>query len=111
RGATIAIVSAHLIVLLGPPLILTDVFNYINYARIGAMHHLNPYVHVPALADPHDAVYRYTSWRYQATPYGPLFTLGTYALARLALPAALWALKLATVGASLLCAGLTAACA
>jgi alpha-1,6-mannosyltransferase len=68
-------------------------------------------VHVPALSDPHDAVYRYTSWRFQATPYGPLFTLGTYALARLSLPIALWTLKLATVSASLLCAGLTAACA
>src|SRR5262249_39247943 len=40
-----AVVAANLIFLLGPPLQLTDVFNYIGYARLGALHHLNPYTH------------------------------------------------------------------
>ncbi len=105
-----SIVVAHLIVLLGPPLILSDVFNYIDYARIGVVHHLNPYLHPPHAAR-HDAIYRYTSWHFQATPYGPLFTLATYPLARLKISLSLWILKVSTVVASLGCAGLVAACA
>ena len=111
RGAAAGIVAAHIIVFLGPPLILTDVFNYVNYARIGAVHHLNPYVHAPHLADRQDVVYKYTTWRLQATPYGPLFTLGTYSIAKLSVSLAVWALKAATAGASLLCAVLVAGCA
>ncbi|MDQ6750465.1 MAG: DUF2029 domain-containing protein [Actinomycetota bacterium] len=104
------IVVAHLIALLGPPLILSDVFNYLDYARLGVVHHLNPYLHPPHAAA-HDPIYRYTSWRFQATPYGPLFTLATYPLARLNIPLGLWILKLTTVAASLGCVGLVAACA
>jgi hypothetical protein len=43
-----AVAAAHLLFLLGPPLPLTDVFNYVNYARLGAVHGVNPYVHSPA---------------------------------------------------------------
>jgi hypothetical protein len=105
-----AIVAAHAIVLLAPPLLLTDVFNYLNYARVGVIHHLNPYVHPPRAAR-HDSIYRYATWHYQATPYGPLFTLATYPLARLGLPTGVWILKVTTTLASLGCVGLVAACA
>ena len=105
-----AIVVGHLVVLLGPPLILTDVYNYINYAHIGVLHHLNPYLYPPHVAR-HDSIYRYTNWHFQATPYGPLFTLATYPLARLNDSLSLWILKVTTVAASLGCAGLVAMCA
>jgi len=42
-----SIVAAHAIVLLAPPLLLTDVYNYVSYAKLGVIHHLNPYVHPP----------------------------------------------------------------
>ncbi len=45
-------VALHLILLLSPPMQLTDLFNYLGYARLGALHHLNPYTHV----DPPGAV-------------------------------------------------------
>ncbi len=110
RWVLCGIVVAHLIVLLGPPLILSDVFNYIDYARLGVVHHLNPYLHPPHAAR-RDSIYRYTSWHFQATPYGPLFTLATYPLARLNISLSLWILKVTTVAASLGCVGLVAGCA
>ena len=66
--------------LLGPPLPLTDLFNYLGYARLGALHHLNPYTHVIAQAS-HDPVFRFTSWHNLRSPYGPAFTAASYPLA------------------------------
>jgi len=66
-----------------------------------------PYLH-SALAAPHDAVMPYVRWRYATTPYGPLFTIATYPLAWLGVPAALWTLKLAVGAASLGCVALVA---
>ena len=43
-----AIVAAHVILLLGPPLISQDVFGYLGFARLGALHGLDPYTHVAA---------------------------------------------------------------
>ena len=42
-----AVVAIHILLFLSPPLVLTDVFNYIGYARMGVIHHLNPYTHTP----------------------------------------------------------------
>jgi hypothetical protein len=109
RWVVATVVAAHAIVLLAPPLLLTDVYNYLSYAKLGVIHHLNPYIHPPRAAR-HDAIYAYATWHYQSTPYGPLFTLATYPLARLGLPAGVWILKLSTVLASLGCVGLLAAC-
>ena len=52
------IVGAHLILLLGPPLISQDVFGYLAFARMGALHGLDPYTHVAAEAftDPVDVL-------------------------------------------------------
>jgi hypothetical protein len=110
RMAIVAIVAAHLLILLSPPLRLTDVFTYIDYARLGVIHGINPYVHPPAAAR-HDHVFVYASWRHQATPYGPLFTLASYPLGWLKITQALWVLKLTTVAASLGCVALIAGCA
>ena len=96
----VAILAAHLILLLGPPLISQDVFGYIGFARLGALHGLDPYTHVAAEA-PTDTVFPYVGWPFQHSPYGPLFTLASYATAPLGLAGALWVLKGLTVACSL----------
>jgi len=105
-----AIGAVHVIFFLSPPLLLTDIFNYINYARMGAVHGLNPYVHVPVLVS-QDAAYRFTTWHHLRSPYGPLFTLGTYALAPFPLSVAYWVYKLSVMCASLGCIALVWKCA
>ncbi len=56
RAVVAAILAAHLIFLLGPPLFSADVFGYVAYARLGALHHLDPYAH-GAFAAPLDPVF------------------------------------------------------
>ncbi len=78
---------------LAPPLLSLDVFSYISYARLGAVHGLNPYDFSPA-AIPHDlAASRVDAYRHASSVYGPLFTLITYPLGLLGVPAALWSMK------------------
>ncbi|HEY2320292.1 MAG TPA: glycosyltransferase family 87 protein [Solirubrobacteraceae bacterium] len=105
RAIALAVVALHLILLLSPPMQLTDLFNYLGYARLGALHHLNPYTHVirQELFDP---VYGFSSWHNLRSPYGPLFIALTYPLALVSLPIAYWALKLATIALSLAFVGL-----
>ncbi len=52
RTIVVTILALHAIVLFSPPLQLTDVFNYLGYARLGGLHHLSPYTHVIARRDP-----------------------------------------------------------
>ena len=52
-----AIVCTHAVLLLGPPLISQDVFGYLDFARLGALHGLDPYTHVAADA-PTDPAFR-----------------------------------------------------
>jgi hypothetical protein len=85
---------------LSPPLLSQDVFSYIAYARLGALHGLNPYTHAP-IAAAGDPVLAHVGWTESASSYGPLFTLATYPLGQLSLPAAMWALK-AVAAASVL---------
>ncbi len=96
RSIVIAVVALHVILLLSPPMQLTDLFNYLGYARLGALHHLNPYTHTirQELFDP---VYGFSSWHNLRSPYGPLFIALTYPLALVSLPIAYWAVKLATI--------------
>ena len=99
------VVALHLVFLLAPPLLSTDVFNYIDYARLGVLHGIDPYAHGPVAAR-HDAVYHYTAWRHVATAYGPLFTIASYPLAHVSVAVALWVLKGVTALASLGCVAL-----
>jgi hypothetical protein len=94
------IVALHAIFLIGPPLLSTDVFNYIEYGRLGVLHGLNPYTHSPSAA-PGDAAYPFIGWRSATSVYGPVFTLASYGTAPLGVGGALWAMKALTVGASL----------
>jgi alpha-1,6-mannosyltransferase len=105
RWIVVAVVAAHVLFVLGPPLISADVFGYIDWARMGALHGLNPYA-TDSGAVVSDAVYPFVRWDHYTSPYGPLFTLISYALVPLGVAANLWALKLLVLGASLGCAAL-----
>jgi alpha-1,6-mannosyltransferase len=100
RALVIAIVAANVILLLGPPLISQDVFGYLAFGRMGALHGLDPYTHVAAEA-PADAVFAFVGWPFQHSPYGPVFTLSSYATAPLGLAGGLWAFKALAVASSL----------
>ena len=94
------IVVLHVLFFLGPPLISGDVFGYIDWARAGVLHGLNPYS-TNSGAVVSDAVHRFVQWDNFTSPYGPLFTLGSYALVPLGVGGALWALKLSVLAGSL----------
>jgi Glycosyltransferase family 87 len=94
------IVALHVIMLLSPPLQLTDLFNYLGYARLGALHGLNPYTHVIS-GEIYDPVYRFSTWHNLHSPYGPLFTALTYLLPLGSLSLSYWLIKTITVLASL----------
>ncbi|HWE13355.1 MAG TPA: glycosyltransferase family 87 protein [Solirubrobacteraceae bacterium] len=100
RLIAVTVVALHLILLLSPPMQLSDLFNYLGYARLGALHHLNPYRHV-INREVFDPVYGYSSWHNLRSPYGPLFSALTYPLAFVSVPIAYWALKIVTVALSL----------
>jgi alpha-1,6-mannosyltransferase len=100
RRVWCAIVLAHVAALLAPPLLSSDVFGYIAFARLGVLHGLSPYGH-GASAAPHDAILPYVGWPNVTTPYGPLFTLISYAIVPLGIAGGLWALKLVAAFTSL----------
>jgi hypothetical protein len=76
---------------LAPPLLSADVFGYVAWGELGA-HGVNPYSHA-SIAIGDGAVRPFLLWHHGTTPYGPLFTAATYALAPLSVAAALWSLK------------------
>jgi Glycosyltransferase family 87 len=92
---------------LAPVLLSHDVYSYVDYARLGVVHGLDPYVHPPAAA-PADPVYRDVEWTEATSAYGPLFTLLTYPLAWLPVGAAVAALKALAAGSVLALAVLVA---
>ena len=47
-----AVVATHVTLLLGPPLSLTDVFNYLHYGRMPATYGVNPYAALPLTVPP-----------------------------------------------------------
>lgn len=100
RPAPVLAAVVGLIVLFGlaPPILSSDVFGYLGYARLGVLHGADPYRH-HLIEAPHDPVLPYTYWRHLPTPYGPLFTLATYPLAWLSVPASVWTLKAAMAAA------------
>ena len=110
KAIALSIVAAHVLLLLGPPLLSQDVFGYLAFARLGVLHGLDPYTHVAAEA-PTDAIFPFIGWPFQHSPYGPLFTLGSYPLAPLGLAGGLWALKAVAVASSLGAVALTASAA
>lgn len=99
RVALGSIAALHGLFLLAPPLLSQDVFSYIAYARLGVEHGLGPYTHRP-LDIPFDAVFPFAGSKDAVSVYGPVFTLLTYPLSPLGVPAALWLLKLLAAASS-----------
>ncbi len=95
------VVAVYAIFLLAPPMALTDVFNYINYGRMEVVHHLNPYTTYPILEPHSDPSYVLSNWHELLSPYGPLFTLLTFALVPLGVAGSFWAIKTILVATSL----------
>jgi alpha-1,6-mannosyltransferase len=88
---------------LTPPLLSHDVYSYIDYARLGAVHGLNPYAHTPRAA-PGDSVFAQVDWKGVTSVYGPLFTLASYSLAKLPVGTAVLALKAVSAASTLVLA-------
>ncbi len=93
RWAIVAIVAVHALMFLSPPLALTDIFNYVNYGRMEIVHNLNPYTTIPVLEPHNDPSYALSNWHQLLSPYGPLFTLLTFAVVPLGVAASFWTLK------------------
>lgn len=90
-GAIVVAVAGFAV---APVLLSHDVYSYLDYARLGVVHGLDPYVQ-PPLAAPADPVYAQVEWTETTSAYGPLFTLATYPLAWLPVGVAVAALKAA----------------
>ncbi len=103
-ATTLALLAAFA---LAPILLSHDVYSYVDYARLGVVHDLNPYTHPPAAA-PFDPAYARVTWIDATSAYGPLFTLLTYPLAWLPVWLAVAALK-ATAALSVLAIALVVA--
>jgi hypothetical protein len=111
RAVGALVLALNLLAFAGPPL-TSDVFSYIDYARLGAVHGVNPYAHTPA-AIRHDAAFHYVAplWRHIPSAYGPLFTLATYPAGLLGVVGGVWLLKGVALASSLALVVLVAACA
>jgi hypothetical protein len=94
RLILILIVVVQVIVTVGPVLLSTDVFSYLAYARMGALHGVNPYTHGP-LTILEDPIYEFVGadWKRSSTAYGPLYTLTSYPIALLGVNGSVWAMK------------------
>jgi len=90
-----------------PPILSHDVYSYVDYARLGALHGIDPYLRGPAAA-PADPAFAHVTWPHTTSAYGPLFTLATYPLAALPVGVAVYALKAASAAAVLAIAALVA---
>jgi hypothetical protein len=101
RTAVAAIVAVHVIFFLAPPMALTDIFNYVNYGRMEVVHHLNPYTTIPILEPHDDPSFALSNWHHLFSPYGPLFTLLSFAIVPLGVAASFWAFKAILLAASL----------
>jgi hypothetical protein len=101
RWAIGAVLAVHACFFLAPPLALTDVFNYVNYGRMEVVHHLNPYTTIPILEPHGDPSYYLSNWHQLLSPYGPLFTMMTFALVPLGVATSFWAIKAVLAAVSL----------
>jgi hypothetical protein len=90
-GAIVLLVAGFAV---SPVLLSHDVYSYVDYARLGVVHGLDPYVD-PPLTAPSDPAYAGVAWTEATSAYGPLFTLATYPLAWLPVGAAVALLKVA----------------
>lgn len=90
-----------------PVLLSHDAYSYLDYARLGVRHGLDPYTRAP-LEAPADPAFVHVTWTESTSAYGPLFTLVTYPLAWLPLGPAVAVLKAAAAASVLALAALVA---
>ncbi|MGH2980313.1 MAG: glycosyltransferase 87 family protein [Solirubrobacterales bacterium] len=110
RTVAAAVVGAHVLFALAPPLLSQDAFSYIAYARLDVVHDLNPYLHSPSDVTG-DPVYPFAGSKDFTSVYGPLFTVLTLPLAKTSVPFAFWTLKVVAALASLGVVALVWSCA
>lgn len=103
-GLILFLVAAFAI---APVILSHDVYSYVDYARLGVRHGLDPYVYEPDSA-PGDAAFLHVTWIDAKSAYGPLFTLLTYPLAWLPVGIAVAVLKAVAALSVLGIAALTA---
>jgi hypothetical protein len=101
RLAIGAVVALHAVFVLAPPLLTTDPFGYLAYARLGGLEGISPYAAGAEALPRSDPVLPFVVWHGAPTPYGPLFTVASLALAPVGTAAGLWTLKVAAALASL----------
>ncbi len=101
RWPLMAMIALQLIWFLSPPMPLTDIFNYLNYGRMEVVHHLNPYTTIPELEPHTDPTFALSNWHGLESPYGPLFTLITFAVVPLGTAGSYWMMKTLLLAASL----------
>ena len=94
RTVLLLIAAVHALVILGPPLVSTDVFSYQAYARMGSLYGTSPYLNGP-YAIHLDSVFPYVGAKWFDIPsaYGPAFTLFSYLFASLSLAGTVLAYK------------------
>ena len=100
RVVIAAIVAAHVLFLLAPPLLSADIFGYVGFSRLSEIHHLDPYVYGTASA-PTDPIRTYLRWHDEKSAYGPLFTVLGDMLVPLGIAGTVWAFKSIAFAASL----------
>jgi hypothetical protein len=111
RAGLAAILGLHVLFVLAPPLLSSDVFGYIDLGRLGAVHGIDPYSAAHSAVPP-DEVQLYRRWGSDLpSPYGPVFVGAMYPLGALGVPAALWSLKALLGAASLAIVALVWRCA
>jgi hypothetical protein len=107
-----AILALNVLVLLGPPLVSTDVFSYQAYARMGASYGINPYLHGPyAINLDHIFPFVGAKWSYTPSAYGPLFTVFSYAFAKSSIATSVYIYKAIAGAAALALVALVWRCA
>jgi hypothetical protein len=109
--AVVVVAVAIQLIPLGAPLLgSTDAWSYWDYARISAVHGVNPYVVRPS-AFPGDPAYAHmgAAWHGTTSAYGPAFTLAAQPVAlavHSSAAAAAWAFKALAAAGVLLAAAL-----
>jgi len=56
------------------PFDAADIFDYIIHGRMTAVYGVNPYLHAPN-EFLHDSFYPYVAWKFERSPYGPVWEL------------------------------------
>ena len=104
-GAAVALILGFA---LSPPLLSQDVFSYIAYARLGALHGLNPYTHAPDRRRRRTRSSPMSAGPDRPAPTGRCSRSRPTRSRSLSVPAALWVLKAAAAASVLALAALVA---